>query len=130
MPRMGEIYRVINKERENNSKKRFREDVNYFSIFVEDETGKNESTILLTDKELSSLRVAQFPENIFKELVLGRFYTIIVNNRIIRIIKLKKEDNTEYIVQMSNKLIKKAHYRADKHPESAPKKGWLQDLID
>ena len=130
MPKMGEIYRVVNKERQAEYKKRFSEDSTYFSIFIENEHGDEETTLLLTDKELSTLRVAHFPVAMTENLVLGRVYTVIVDNKVIYIIKLLKEDNTEYIVQVKQRLIVKARERANKHPETTPKKGWLQDIMD
>lgn len=130
MPKMGELYRVVNKEREANLKNHYSEDSTYYSLFIEDESGKGEKTILLTDKEVDGLSIVALPEIFTSHMVLGRAYTMLVGKRVSQLIRLKREDGTEFTAQLSKRLILKCINRANKHPESLPKKGWLQDLMD
>lgn len=132
MPKMGEVCRVINKERQENYKKRFGEDSTYFSIYIEDDTGDKEDTILLTDKEFFSLRRIQVSPTLKKDMVNGRLYNLIIGKRTVTFVKLYNEGQASepYVVQIKSKLIEKAIKRGNNHPNTTPKKSWLQDALD
>lgn len=130
MPKMGELYRVVNKERQEDLKKRYSEDSTYFSLFIEDETGDDEQTILLTDKEVDKLSRVRLPEVLVNDMVLGRCYTVVIGKRVSQFIRLKKEDGSEFVAQLSQRLVTKCLNRAKAHEQSVPKKTWLQDMMD
>jgi hypothetical protein len=130
MPKMGELYRVVNEERKENLKKRYAEDSTYFSLFIEDESGEGEVTLLLTDKEVAKLSRVALPEIMYSHMVLGRCYTIMTGKRVSQLVRIKGETGDEYTVQMSQRLILKCIARAKAHEKSTPKKTWLQDMMD
>lgn len=130
MPKMGELYRVVNKEREENLKKRYAEDSTYFSLFIEDESGNGEETLLLTDKEVSKLSRVALPEIMYSHMVLGRCYTVMIGKRVSQLMRIKDEAGEEHTVQLSQRLILKCIKRAKAHEKSTPKKTWLQDMMD
>lgn len=130
MPKMGELYRVVNKERTEDLKNRYPEDSTYFSLFIEDESGDEEETILLTDVEVNKLSRVVLPELFTGRMVLGRCYTIMIGKRLSRLIRIKNERGDEYTVQVSDKVLAKGERRAAAHPKSLPKKSWLQDMTD
>lgn len=130
MPKMGELYKVANKEREENNKQRCSEDTFYYSLFIEDMSGDVERTILLTDKEVAKLSPVYLPEQFEKQLVLGRVYTLRTGKKEFNIVRLKGLQGAEDVVSMPSRLIAKALDRAAKHPETTPKKTWLQDMLD
>ena len=130
MPKMGELYRVVNREREEELKKRYAEDSTYYSLFIEDESGDEEATILLTDKEVNKLSRVVLPELFTCRMVLGRCYTIMIGKRVTQLLRIKNELGDEYTVQITERILNKGLSRAKAHEKSLPKKGWLQDIMD
>ena len=130
MPKMGDLYRVVNKEREEDLKKRYSEDSTYYSLYIEDESGDGEETMLMTDKEVEGLSIVALPEVFTSHMVMGRCYTVLIGKRVSQFIRIKKEDSSEVTVQMSERLILKCIKRAKAHDKSVPKKSWIQDMMD
>ena len=130
----GRLIKVDNIERLKSGKtiSRKQECKEYYSIHTEDISGRNEKTILLTDSEVNKLTQVHLPDFIETQLVAGRLYPFSLGKRKYQeyLLKLKYGDEYDYIVRISNRLLKKASNRAETHPSSVMKKGFFEDLFD
>ena len=110
----------------------------YYALQVEDYSGKDEKCLLFTFHELFEIASrVDFPREMTEHLLVGRMYPMKEGTRSGCFIKLLsyKEDGTLFdaeptVVYIGDWLIDKADKRADKHPKSVTKKGWLTDLLD
>lgn len=121
--RLGAVIKVKNSEEGATQNKV------YYAIQVEDQNGNNECCMLLTEKEYNKLSCINPTEKLLKEFTPGRIYPITHGKRNSNWIRLI-DDNLEFLVQMSDKLIIHAISRGDKHPKSTTKKSFMEDLLD
>lgn len=127
----GKLRAVDNIEKQRSSKNRERECKVYYSIYLEDIKGENESTVLLTEDEVNKLKQVSLPICITDKMVNGRLYPFSIGTgKPSYIVKVVHEELGEYVVQFSKRLYNKGIKRAAKHPDSTPKKGLLEDLLD
>ena len=136
--KMGSFIPVYNLE------KRTSEAPNYYALKVEDQSGKNESWHLFTEREINILTYAEC--DVCKDFKCGRLYyrhrvgrsdtwnNFVVLNFPVRElqpdgsgIKFKTEQK---LVMLSDAVLKKTEERAKKNPEDIPEMGWLEDLKD
>ena len=130
--RKGDPIKVVNQEKlQGRGSKNNREDDEYYSFFLEGEDGKDEVTVLFTDSEINKLKLISLPEVVSKILIKGRRYPFGVGKaRDGYMVKIGSVSGIERVIQLSDRLYKKALKRANKHPLSAPKKGLLEDILD
>ena len=106
----------------------------YLALKVEDEDGKNERWLLLTQGEVKSVRVRVSP-GLTSVLKAGRLYEIPLPKN------LNLNTKTQYLVRLdglltdgiyvvSSSFLAQGEERAKKNPEDVPKQGWLSDLKD
>lgn len=127
----GKLRAVDNIDKQRSTKNRERECQIYYSVYLEDIKGENESTILLTEDEVNKLKQVFLPICITDKFVNGRLYPFAIGTgKPSYIVKIIHEELGEYVVQISKRLYKKGLKRAEKHPASTPKKGLLEDLLD
>ena len=127
----GKLIAVDNIEKKQSSKNRTRECSLYYSIYLEDVTGKLENTILLTQDESTKLKTVVLPDFMTDKMVRGRLYPFRVGvGKYSYIVKVVFEADGEQVVQISERLYNKGIERAAKHPASTLKKSLIEDLLD
>lgn len=124
-PKMGVCYRVENKGAKNNEKK------SYIALNVEDENGKNERWLLMTEMEYE--RIFLFEESgVFNGMKKGRlvpFNSLDGFKRAFLGVFIGTDGKTR-AARLPERYLKTWEARARRNPEDLPKKGFLEDLLD
>ena len=146
----GRLYLVKNVDKPHFSNAKSQ----YFALWVEDSNGKNERPLLITERELNIVetRSSNNPEDKFSledgigtavllddvKIVEGRFILVYNTNK-----KYCFENDYYYGVVIKDAIgssigcylftlceIIKMENRAEKNPNTIPKKGWITDMFD
>ena len=124
---MGNCIHVLNVEKEQNPRLKNEADV-FVCIQVENENGKDEYCILLTQEEYDKLEKATFSD--MKEMVAGRIYTKFINDNNYYCVKMKDSTGDVFVGVFDIGDWSDYFKRALSHPQSCTKKKILTDLFD
>ncbi|MCK9279299.1 MAG: hypothetical protein M0P71_01590 [Melioribacteraceae bacterium] len=122
---MGKMFSIENKN------KKTGENEKYIAVYVEDESGNEETErcLLFTEIELSDMEkvVLPFVKNTMKK---GRIYSVIIDKKETNLLKVETERNGNIIFRVSNSQLKSAEERVKRNPEDVEKKDFITDLLD
>jgi len=99
----------------------------YVSIWVEDQNGRNERAIFLTEHEFKTApRIILWDDD---KMVSGRLYPVKIRGRAMWAVRVHTSSSS-YVLTLTPKRLKYFEERASKNPEDIPKKSFLMDLLD
>lgn len=124
---MGNCIHVVNCDKESNPKLVKEPDV-FICIQVEDETGKDEYPILMTQDEFDKLEKAVFPD--MDNMIPGRIYSKFLLKTNFYCVKLKEDNGQVYVGVFDIGAWATYFRRAISHPMSCTKKSLITDLFD
>ena len=124
---MGNCIHVVNVEKELNPRLTNEADV-FICIQVENEEGKDEYCILLTQDEYDKLKKGTFPN--MKDMIPGRIYHKFIVDNNFYCVKLKDPSGEVYVGVFDIGDWSKYFQRALSHPQSCTKKHIITDLFD
>lgn len=124
---MGNCIHVVNCEKKSNLNLAKEPDV-FICIQVEDETGKDEYPILMTQDEFDKLEKAVLPD--MDSMIPGRIYHKFLINTNRYCVKLKEDNGQVYVGVFDIEAWATYFKRAISHPMSCTKKSFITDLFD
>lgn len=124
---MGNCIHVLNIEKEVDSKLSKEPNV-FICIQVENEDGKVEYPILMTQDEYDKLERAVFPN--MKDMIAGRIYVMFIRDNNYYCVKLKDVNGDVFVGVFDIGDWAEYYKRATHHPKSVTKKSIITDILD
>lgn len=124
---LGNCIRVENVEKNNGVAPSDDEDV-FVCVQVENETGKDEYCILLTQEEFDRLPRIEGMDD--RRMIAGRIYAKYVGNKNYYLVKMKGYDGIGFVGIFEIGFWADCFERAITHPRSCTKKGFITDMLD
>lgn len=124
---LGNCIRVENVEKSNLVAPVGDEDV-LVCVQVENENGKDEYCILLTQDELD--RIPRFEGMDERQMVAGRIYTRFIGDKNYYLVKMKGYDGVVFVGMFDIGFWADCFRRAVTHPKSCTKKSLITDIFD
>ena len=124
---MGNCIHVVNCEKKDDARYAAEDDV-LICIQVENESGREEYPILMTQDEFDKLEKGYLPD--MDDMVMGRIYPKFITDKNFYCVKLKENTNDIYVGIFDIGDWSTYYRRAIDHPKSVTHKSMITDLFD
>ena len=124
---MGNCIHVANCEKKENTSLAAEADV-FICIQIENENGKDEYSILMTQEEFDNLKKGVFPD--MDKMIFGRIYPKFITNKNFYCVKLKENNDNVFVGIFDIGDWAEFYKRAIEHPKSCTRKSMLTNLLD